>query len=144
VSDVYLIGALDSSIAKIGTSRNVSTRLAALQTGSPTQLHVLATAPGGAPLEHALHAHFQDCRLQGEWFDFGKQDRVIAFHAAIIKTGRATARDVRPDSEQVTAQPQKEAAEPYIPLAQRDPDFAAFLHAAAKRFGPSMSGSWPH
>jgi hypothetical protein len=54
-SQVYLIGALDSSIAKIGISRNVNARLATLQTGSPTQLRVLATAPGGAPLEHALH-----------------------------------------------------------------------------------------
>lgn len=54
---------------KIGfTAGPVSKRLAALQTGSPIAITVLAEIQGSAQLERALHARFANLRGSGEWF----------------------------------------------------------------------------
>ena len=82
-SRVYLIGGADSNVAKIGTSGDVVARLRGLQNGSPVRLYVLATALGDWTLERALHRHFENHRLHGEWFDFGTADRVTAFGLAV-------------------------------------------------------------
>ena len=59
----YLIQAGDA--VKIGRARNVQSRLATLQTGSATTLHLLGitTEP-----EEWLHTRFAEHRLRGEWF----------------------------------------------------------------------------
>ncbi|WTK18303.1 GIY-YIG nuclease family protein (plasmid) [Streptomyces sp. NBC_01525] len=79
---VYLIGSPGSSTAKIGRSKDPEKRLAGFQTGCPLPLSVLATHPGSHELETALHRHFAEHRLHGEWFDLG-EDPVEAFRAAI-------------------------------------------------------------
>jgi hypothetical protein len=55
---------------KIGWTRDVpSRRLAALQAGSPVELVIVATIPGGPAMEAELHAFFDAYRRHGEWFD---------------------------------------------------------------------------
>ena len=54
---------------KIGyTEQPVATRLAAIQTGCPYPLRVLATVPGDTYLERDLHRMFSSWRTHGEWF----------------------------------------------------------------------------
>ncbi|WP_331758636.1 GIY-YIG nuclease family protein [Streptomyces sp. NBC_01547] len=68
---VYILGAEGSPLVKIGWTNNPSRRLADLQSGSPLALRLLATCEGDARLESALHGHFADRRVRGEWFDLG-------------------------------------------------------------------------
>ena len=59
----------DSGKIKIGVSRGVRSRLAALQTSSGEPLRLLATVPGDRELERELHRKFAAHRRSGEWFD---------------------------------------------------------------------------
>lgn len=55
---------------KIGFTRSgVRLRLAALQTGNPEPLRVLAVVDGTARQERALHDMFAASRRNGEWFE---------------------------------------------------------------------------
>lgn len=65
-SVVYFIQG--AGLTKIGTSLNVSSRLAELRVGSPVPLDVAWVTPGGPALEAALHARFAAHRRHGEWF----------------------------------------------------------------------------
>lgn len=67
---VYFIQMGDDGPIKIGlTNRSVKQRVADLQTGSPWPLHILAILPVKSPLdEYAIHRHFRDLRMCGEWF----------------------------------------------------------------------------
>lgn len=58
----------DKGPIKIGIARDVPSRLAHLRIANPYPLVVLATRPGTAKDEHALHRRFQKLRIQGEWF----------------------------------------------------------------------------
>jgi len=73
---IYLIGSADHKHVKLGTTENVARRLRELQTGSPVQLQVLWTSPGGRPLEKALHRKLDAYRQHGEWFDLSGHDPV--------------------------------------------------------------------
>jgi hypothetical protein len=84
-SEVYLVGNCSSSVAKIGTTKNLQKRLSVLQVGYPLRLEVLWHRPGGWALEQYLHGCFADLRLKGEWFDFGMQDPVDAVMRAVAK-----------------------------------------------------------
>lgn len=53
---------------KIGTSRDVEKRLAAISWGSPYPIELLAVTPGSHVLEHAYHDRFAAHRMSGEWF----------------------------------------------------------------------------
>jgi hypothetical protein len=65
---VYFIGGRRGAV-KIGfTTQTPAVRLAALQTGSPVRLFVLATMPGRERDEQAVQMHFKASRLHGEWF----------------------------------------------------------------------------
>ena len=64
---VYFIEGPGRAI-KIGYARNLTKRLAALQTSSPVRLRVLATVPGGSRLEREYHRQFAVYALHGEWF----------------------------------------------------------------------------
>ncbi len=57
-----------SGPVKIGRARNVFRRLESLQAGSPVQLVILTTMPGGSVREAELHRQFAHLRLHGEWF----------------------------------------------------------------------------
>jgi hypothetical protein len=64
------------SMVKIGTARDVATRLRGLQTASPRPLALLWQCRGGLALEMHLHEAFADRRVRGEWFDFTGMDAV--------------------------------------------------------------------
>ena len=58
---------------KIGVTNNISTRVAMLQTGSPTKISCIAifdfgTEEAARVAESAFHTLFEDRRLEGEWF----------------------------------------------------------------------------
>lgn len=67
---VYFIADELRRMVKIGIASKVSSRLAALQIGSPVKLILLATVAGGKSLESKLHARFGEYRSHGEWFYF--------------------------------------------------------------------------
>lgn len=50
------------------TSGNVFTRASQLQTGSALSITPMSWAPGTPDEERAIHAHFADFRMAGEWF----------------------------------------------------------------------------
>lgn len=87
---VYLIGASDSPLVKIGYSHSPERRLADLQSGSPLKLALLATWPGGQEMEARLHVCFAEERKHGEWFDLGREPvgRVDAALARIHQAAR--------------------------------------------------------
>lgn len=66
---VYVIQAGDGGPCKIGHGRDVRQRLSELQTATHVRLRLIAAYEGGAAAEAALHRHFADFRLSGEWFD---------------------------------------------------------------------------
>jgi hypothetical protein len=71
---VYVVAAQGLTLAKIGTTRNIKSRFATLQGGSPVPLDLRSTYPGGYLLEAFLHHRFASIRAHGEWFDFGQED----------------------------------------------------------------------
>lgn len=68
MSVVYFIQYGAGGPIKIGVAGNISRRVAALQTGSPEPLVVLATMPGGKSEEARLHHLLRQDRHRGEWF----------------------------------------------------------------------------
>lgn len=65
---IYFVRNRDGFI-KIGLAKDVPTRLAGLQTASPTELELLATMEGDREMERRLHEMFDSERVQGEWFE---------------------------------------------------------------------------
>jgi hypothetical protein len=53
---------------KIGNAVNPDRRLAALQTGNPYRLHLIAKTPWHEREEDRLHVLFRHAQLLGEWF----------------------------------------------------------------------------
>lgn len=102
---VYFIGVGQSDIVKIGRTSDIRARVAALQTGAPLPLHVLAmfhvidTTPcdmcelprrSAKYIERGLHLMFMKNRTSGEWFRRDAiMDKIIAC-GAIEKAGEAT------------------------------------------------------
>jgi len=76
---VYLIRQGESGPIKIGTSTDVESRLASLQTANPEPLHLLRTFDGDERIERAIHGRFAHLRLRGEWFKPGAE--LLAFAA---------------------------------------------------------------
>lgn len=66
---VYFIACTDSGRCKIGfTKGDPLKRLANLQTGSASEMSLIAMHPGPVESERALHEKFAADRLHGEWF----------------------------------------------------------------------------
>jgi len=67
---VYFIQEGDSGPIKIGKTVDPHGRLAQLQTGNPSSLHLLLAVRGGTKRERKLHERLGDYRLRddGEWF----------------------------------------------------------------------------
>lgn len=63
---VYFV--LAGDFIKIGFSTNPLKRLAAMQTGSPYELIMLADIPGSKDDEQEIHRMFPDIHVRGEWF----------------------------------------------------------------------------
>lgn len=84
---VYFIQAIAGGPVKIGRSITPTERLSSLQTGNPMPLRIIATIPGGAFAERALHRAFADDRVKGEWFSPSRE--LMAFIAEISRKGSA-------------------------------------------------------
>lgn len=70
---VYAIQGVAGGPTKIGQAREPESRLATLQTGSPTKLQIVGrwlAVP--ANLERLLHHFFAQSRVNGEWFNLGE------------------------------------------------------------------------
>lgn len=68
---IYFIGAALGSrlqAVKIGQTKQLSKRVAALQGSNYSSLQILAYIDGDTLLERHLHEEFRGVRLQGEWF----------------------------------------------------------------------------
>jgi len=65
---IYFIQGARGGPIKIGSAGNPWQRAAALQTGNPNKLSVIAVIPGGRAEEAALHSKFASLREHGEWF----------------------------------------------------------------------------
>lgn len=65
---VYFIRPVAGGPIKIGNTDNLENRFKTIQASCPMRLALLAYAPGGQPLEKALHKKFRKSRLHGEWF----------------------------------------------------------------------------
>lgn len=85
----YLIGSYEVRPVKIGISFDPEERLKSLSAGSPVNLHLMWSGPGGRGLEAALHEYFSPYRLHGEWFDFGAENAVHLVVAAAARMGYA-------------------------------------------------------
>lgn len=85
---VYFVQAGEGGPIKIGwTGGSPSARMAALQTGNPELLQLLASAPGAVEDEKALHARFAAARMSGEWFRAVPE--LVAFVAGVAWVQRA-------------------------------------------------------
>ena len=75
---VYII-AVNDEFVKIGFTsfRDARGRVAELQKSCPYPFEVILEAPGGKPLEQALHAIFRAYRLRDEWFRYTGDLRVF-------------------------------------------------------------------
>lgn len=73
VDYVYLITD-NNGLTKIGTTKNIKSRLCTLQTSSAQFLELLAYTRGGKLLESKLHARFADKNINGEWFRLSEDD----------------------------------------------------------------------
>jgi hypothetical protein len=69
---VYFVKTRFSSTVKIGMTKALSKRLKALQTGASEPIDVVAVVPGPPELERSLHKIFDQYRLAGEWFAYGR------------------------------------------------------------------------
>ncbi|MFJ6486308.1 GIY-YIG nuclease family protein [Streptomyces sp. NPDC091682] len=89
-SYVYVIGSVESTRVKIGTSVNPKKRLKELQTGNPERLELRWCTSGGRELETMLHQAFAAHRVEGEWFDFGDVQPVGAIPAVVHQLSEET------------------------------------------------------
>jgi hypothetical protein len=64
---IYIIASSDQGAFKVGYTAGPS-RLANLQTGNPTPLHMLRTIPAERGCEAAIHKALSSYRIRGEWF----------------------------------------------------------------------------
>lgn len=67
--NVYFIEAVGLDLIKIGFARNVSQRLADLQSASPVELRLLGIMSScGVVTEREIHRTLASHRVRGEWF----------------------------------------------------------------------------
>lgn len=81
-TSVYVLGAAQSGHVKIGLSVDPRRRARGISTMSAVPVRLLWSTPGSHDLEAALHDHFKDLRMHGEWFDFTGRDAVAEVAAA--------------------------------------------------------------
>ena len=80
---VYVIAADGGGPVKIGCSHEPVDRLRGMASLSPIGLVLVGHAAAGFSVEKKLHAHFDDHRLHGEWFDVTPTEAVaqLMLHA---------------------------------------------------------------
>jgi len=80
---VYLIGSQCKTFLKIGISRNVSKRLATLNSNNPLRLNILFALEGNWALEQKLLKEFSHLKASGEWLTW--DNKVIERFAKLSK-----------------------------------------------------------
>lgn len=65
---VYIVGAQETGLVKIGYTSNPPRRFVALRTACPVEMFVLYLVAGDASDEKALHRQFKSLRVRKEWF----------------------------------------------------------------------------
>lgn len=61
----------DLGRVKIGVTKDIAARKAAVQTGSGSDLHLIRFIAGAGPkVEKWLHRRFKDLHIRGEWYAF--------------------------------------------------------------------------
>jgi hypothetical protein len=91
VTHIYFVQRGDGPI-KIGITKNLAGRLAALGTASHEPLHLLASVPGNSNAERHFHSTLAKYRIKGEWFRPCAEvlrliEQVRNIGAAILRTG---------------------------------------------------------
>lgn len=77
---IYFIVTGEDAAMKIGFTKGDPTiRIAALQTGCPTEIELLGYLPGSLHDERALHRRCSESRIRGEWYRIEGE----AYHAMI-------------------------------------------------------------
>lgn len=66
---IYFIQSVNGGPIKIGKADNPQVRLKMLQSANPETLDIIGLAQGGVVQERMLHKHFDNARIQGEWFN---------------------------------------------------------------------------
>lgn len=80
---VYFLRASAQGPIKIGKARDITRRVATLQTALPDELHLLLTIPGYGHEEAWFHKRFEHLRLRGEWFHADCD--LVHFLRAVVK-----------------------------------------------------------
>lgn len=129
---VYAIGNPESDLVKIGRSKNTTQRLIALQPSSTFKLGVLWTTDGGCMLENALHRHFHDRRVHGEWFRFEESNRIEIISGAAMNL-KAELPDIAAVLARLDAEAARVAAEDAERVRKATPGILRELAKAVKR-----------
>jgi len=66
---IYFVQPASAGLIKIGATKRLKKRFEEMQATSPVRLRVVGVAKGGHRQERALHAHFDEHRAHGEWFN---------------------------------------------------------------------------
>lgn len=83
---VYIISSIENGVpvapCKIGITSSLVSRLAGIQTGNHKKLEIISAIQIPSRevvcvIESAIHEHFSDMRLNGEWFDVCPVDAAI-------------------------------------------------------------------
>lgn len=69
----YLIEAPGLGL-KVGLALNPEKRIRDLSTGSPVELRLLGTIPGGRAIESLIHEAMADRKLRAEWYSLDARD----------------------------------------------------------------------
>jgi hypothetical protein len=129
---IYIIGAQESPLVKIGTTDDVKRRLREIQNMSPVRLRVIWHAPGDEKTERALHRRFKAYREWGEWFRLrdpvASVERALRNPSLLIKSKRRT-----PFASAPKAAPSQVKTPPApAPLPRRLTGQAAIVHEALR------------
>lgn len=83
VEQVYFMRYGTSDRVKIGYTKRMNKRLCGLESGTPENLHLLATVTGGRAQETRLHKRFAAYRIRGEWYKL--EGKLAEYVAALPK-----------------------------------------------------------
>lgn len=111
---------------KIGTTKNLKSRLSALHTSSPGEIVVIATIPGDRRIERLLHAKLAAHRVKLEWFNDCVEVRAAIDEA--VDTYRGTfSPDVNAAPSEAHLPPKPNAPQSYKPWQAIDHSAATML-----------------
>lgn len=78
---------------KVGSSCYPGSRIASFQSWSPDPLTLLFSVPGTRQHEQAIHLHFADLHLHGEWFRWRESAELEA--RELLAAGRVSVKRLR-------------------------------------------------